>query len=200
MPSHQCLESTRFLSRRVHIRLSRPIHPPIPHSSPSLRTLPLLLWLGQNNSSYPNRRRFRLLQMPLCSLRQPKYLCGPSFHSLISVLILSFKSRAVIKVVDEEIAAIEASNRELLSRAIAAEAVANSLREQNSLLQLKAEHCDQHHRPKTAPSRPSPTREPRYKSTSTTSLSNFNTTFDRISVPKRKPNKASSHASALSQP
>jgi hypothetical protein len=106
----------------------------------------------------------------------------------------------VIKVVDEEIAAIEASNRELLSRVVAAEEAANSLREQNSLLQLKAEHCDQHHRPKTAPSRQSPTREPRYKSPSTTPLSNFNASFDQIRVPKPNPNKASSHAAALSQP
>ncbi|KAN0102093.1 hypothetical protein V8E51_012603 [Hyaloscypha variabilis] len=100
--------------------------------------------------------------------------------------------RAVIKVVDETIAAIEETNRKLLHRAIAAEDTAKLLREQNSQLQLRIKHYSQT-RPKTAPSQPAPS--PRFQhrhrdsTRDPTPLSSFNSNIDKLVLdkPKRKP-------------
>ncbi|KAK0106323.1 hypothetical protein ONS96_003959 [Cadophora gregata f. sp. sojae] len=96
-------------------------------------------------------------------------------------------ARAVIKVVDETIAAIEDSNRKLLSRAVAAEEAAKALLEQNSQLQLKIERCTRKSRPKTAPSSPvSRTRQKRNQDPqSATPLSVFNATIDEQLVTPR---------------
>ncbi|KAH6682512.1 hypothetical protein B0J14DRAFT_126895 [Halenospora varia] len=55
-------------------------------------------------------------------------------------------SRSVIKVIDETIAAIEADNRQLLSRAVSAEQMVKALRLQNYNLQLRLDHCEKNHR------------------------------------------------------
>ncbi|KAH7370070.1 hypothetical protein BKA65DRAFT_544794 [Rhexocercosporidium sp. MPI-PUGE-AT-0058] len=104
-------------------------------------------------------------------------------------------ARAVIKVVDETIAAIEDSNRKLLSRAVAAEEAARSLMEQNSQLQLKIEHCKRRSRARTAPSSPvSRTRPKRNQDANdATPLSAFNATIDELIVTPR-PIKNRSHS------
>ncbi|PVH71187.1 hypothetical protein DL98DRAFT_111886 [Cadophora sp. DSE1049] len=96
-------------------------------------------------------------------------------------------ARAVIKVVDETIAAIEDSNRKLLTRAVAAEEAAKALMEQNSELQLKIERCTRRTRPKTAPSSPvSRTRQKRNQNPNdATPLSVFNATIDELIVTPR---------------
>ncbi|KAF4637796.1 hypothetical protein G7Y89_g283 [Cudoniella acicularis] len=65
-------------------------------------------------------------------------------------------SRSVIKVIDETIAAIEADNRALLSRAVSAEQMVKALREQNYNLQLRLDHYENHHhrRPRATLSQP----------------------------------------------
>lgn len=100
--------------------------------------------------------------------------------------LTSSQARAVIKVVDETIAAIEDSNRKLLSRAVAAEEAAKALLEQNSQLQLKIEQCKRS-RPNTAPSSPlSRTRQKRNQNaTDATPLSVFNDTIDELIVAPR---------------
>ncbi|KAG4435059.1 hypothetical protein IFR05_009449 [Cadophora sp. M221] len=104
-------------------------------------------------------------------------------------------ARAVIKVVDETIAAIEDSNRQLLSRAVAAEETAKALMEQNSQLQLKIERCTRNSRARTAPSSPvSRTRPKRNQDPNdTTPLSVFNATIDELVVTPR-PVKNRSHS------
>jgi hypothetical protein len=122
----------------------------------------------------------------------------------------SVQSRAVIKVVDETIAAIEDTNRKLLSRAVAAEEAAKSaeeaarsLREQNSLLQLKIkQYSENQERPKTAPSQP---RRTRYKYTpiggsGPTPLSTFNTSIDQLVLNKPQPTKPTRPAQPIYPP
>ncbi|XMA13938.1 hypothetical protein WAI453_006729 [Rhynchosporium graminicola] len=96
-------------------------------------------------------------------------------------------ARAVIKVVDETIASIEDSNRKLLSRAVAAEDVAKSLREQNSRLQLKIERCTRKTRPRTAPSSPVSKTGPNciQKANDQTTLSLFHATIDELTATAR---------------
>ncbi|KAH7395581.1 hypothetical protein BKA64DRAFT_62035 [Cadophora sp. MPI-SDFR-AT-0126] len=104
-------------------------------------------------------------------------------------------ARAVIKVVDETIAAIEDSNRKLLSRAVAAEEAAKALMEQNSELQLKIERCNRRTRARTAPSSPvSRTRKKRNQDPDdATPLSVFNATFDQpIATPRPVKNRSQS--------
>ncbi|KAH6721513.1 hypothetical protein BKA61DRAFT_423677, partial [Leptodontidium sp. MPI-SDFR-AT-0119] len=104
-------------------------------------------------------------------------------------------ARAVIKVVDETIAAIEDSNRKLLSRAVAAEETAKALMEQNSQLQLKIERCTRNTRARTAPSSPvSRTRPKRNQNPNdATPLSVFNATIDEL-IATPRPVKNRSHS------
>ncbi|KUJ10766.1 uncharacterized protein LY89DRAFT_723346 [Mollisia scopiformis] len=121
-------------------------------------------------------------------------------HSSMEFKCAEMTSRAVIKVVDETIAAIEETNRKLLSRAVAAEEAANQLREQNLELESKIKHYSNNHRPKTAPSqppngtrphhRPSPSSysQPRTSQMSInhdpTPLSTFNAQIDKLLLPQ----------------
>jgi hypothetical protein len=91
--------------------------------------------------------------------------------------------------VDETIAAIEETNRKLLSRAMAAEDAAKFLREQNSQLQLRIRHCSQNHlRPKTAPSQPASSNQTHHRHAGSTNdstpLSSFNSTIDHLVLDK----------------
>jgi hypothetical protein len=83
----------------------------------------------------------------------------------------NIKSRAAMAV--ETINAIEEDNRQLLERALAAEKRAKTLQEMNLTLQHRVAYCDQHHRPKTAPTRS------RRAASESTPVSTFNTTPTR---------------------
>ncbi|KAE8447985.1 hypothetical protein EG329_009908 [Mollisiaceae sp. DMI_Dod_QoI] len=114
-------------------------------------------------------------------------------HSSMEFKSTEMTSRAVIKVVDETIAAIEHSNRKLLSRAVAAEETAKHLREQNSQLELKVQHCSHNHRPKTAPSQSSNRARPHHRPSPSVSdnhdptpLSTFNATIDKLVLPSKR--------------
>jgi hypothetical protein len=101
------------------------------------------------------------------------------------------QSRAVVKVVDETIASIEADNRKLLTRAVTAEHIVKVLKEQNSTLQLKIDHCDQHHhrRPRTVSSQPTLRRQ-RVQQSPATPLAAFNDSIDERSMPGNSPLRA----------
>lgn len=84
---------------------------------------------------------------------------------------VNIKSR--VATVMENITAIEGDNRQLLERALAAEKKAKALQEMNLTLQNRVTYCDQHHRPKTAPTRS------RRAASEVTPISTFNTTPTR---------------------
>ncbi len=108
----------------------------------------------------------------------------------------------MIKVVDETIAAIEDSNRQLLSRAVAAEEVAKALMEENSKLQLKIERCSRKTRPKTAPSSPVSRTRPKRAAdlNDPTPLSIFNSTIDELILTPRHVKNRSHSAPDRSPP
>ncbi|KAG9232846.1 hypothetical protein BJ875DRAFT_485680 [Amylocarpus encephaloides] len=93
-------------------------------------------------------------------------------------------SRSVIKVIDQTIAAIEADNRKLLSRAVAAEQCVKALREHNLNLQLKVEHCEKtHHRqPHAVASQPA-LRQPRAKPSTPDSSKRFDQLITEFPLP-----------------
>lgn len=87
----------------------------------------------------------------------------------------NIKSRAATVI--ETMTAIEEDNRQLLERAVAAEEKAKALQEINLSLQNRVAYCDQHHRPKTAPTRS------RRTASEGTPISTFNTTPTRRRPP-----------------
>ena len=102
----------------------------------------------------------------------------------------------------ENITAIEADNRQLLERAIAAEMAAKALRDQNVALQRRIDRCSQQHRPKTAPSQnpPSFALKSRRTVSATAPISSFNesppvpsTALKQSPRVPAKPFSASSH-------
>jgi hypothetical protein len=107
-------------------------------------------------------------------------------------------------VIDQTIAAIEADNRKLLTRAITAEATVKALRERNFNLQLQVDHCERSHRrqPRSVASQPTlrQTRQRAAAPTPAPEQSAQSLAFDKLVTqfpkPKSESKKAASTKSA----
>ena len=107
-------------------------------------------------------------------------------------------------MIDQTIAAIEADNRKLLTRAITAESTVKALRERNFNLQLQVDHCERSHRrqPRSVASQPAlrhtrqkPTRTPTAPS-SVPTQSAQSLAFDKLVTQFPKPKSESTKSAS----
>lgn len=108
----------------------------------------------------------------------------------------------MIKVIDQTIAAIEADNRKLLTRAITAEATVKALRERNASLQLQVDHCERSHRRRPRSVASQSVRQPHRKPTTQTPTQGAQSlAFDKLVTQLPEPiSRSQINASAKPEP